>query len=355
MHRITVAVTIVQNRAANPAAPASTLKNEISSTRTDIEVPCRQAIVLLPDADAWRLAFERHGGWLSRGKSIDNIAPVEPLQAVLEELGLPLPDGGLAALRLWGQSGTRPTAWVAAAEPVYLQALLDRLRLHAMPQVLLSPDERRDLFELLNSESGDGRRAFSVSDPHAYLLGGEPFATAACSSQRLDGLEPDAFLPAGPDSAEHDRLTGELQLLLHDAGFNRSREERGLPPINSIWFWGGGVAPRQRPMNLPPLIGTDALFHGYWTCAMSPVEGWCPDAASTTGNAGGFVAVVPEAFGGTRDVSELLSYAKGKLLRGQIRRLSLLGAHGRLLRVHRADLLAFWRRRQTSPPREVGQ
>lgn len=39
------------------------------------------------------------------------------------------------------------------------------------------------------------------------------------------------------------RLVNEIQMFLHQHEVNRERVERGQPPINSLWFWGGGVAP----------------------------------------------------------------------------------------------------------------
>jgi hypothetical protein len=35
-------------------------------------------------------------------------------------------------------------------------------------------------------------------------------------------------------------VLNEVQMLLHESGVNRQRENEGRPMINSVWFWGGG-------------------------------------------------------------------------------------------------------------------
>ena len=43
---------------------------------------------------------------------------------VLGVIAHALPAAGLAALRFWGQTGERSDAWIAAADPVHLEARL---------------------------------------------------------------------------------------------------------------------------------------------------------------------------------------------------------------------------------------
>src|SRR3546814_17686782 len=49
-------------------------------------------------------------------------------------------------------------------------------------------------------------------------------------------------------------LLGEAQVVLHNHPRNARRAEQGRPPVNSLWFWGGGV--------LPDAVGSaHAAFH----------------------------------------------------------------------------------------------
>jgi hypothetical protein len=50
-------------------------------------------------------------------------------------------------------------------------------------------------------------------------------------------------LAAGADSARWRRWQNEIQMLLFDHAINQAREARGLTPVNSVWFWGGGSLP----------------------------------------------------------------------------------------------------------------
>src|SRR5439155_20021684 len=40
------------------------------------------------------------------------------------------------------------------------------------------------------------------------------------------------------------QLLNESQMVLHSHAVNEAREARGEPAVNSVWFWGGGRAPR---------------------------------------------------------------------------------------------------------------
>ena len=86
----------------------------------------------MPSLAGNRVADKGLRRWLSRAlvKRFEN--PRQLLESVLEVLKLPYPDNGIAALRMWGQTGDRPTVWVAAADPVYLEPRLDHLCLHAL-------------------------------------------------------------------------------------------------------------------------------------------------------------------------------------------------------------------------------
>ena len=68
--------------------------------------------------------------WLAQSDLTQETGPKELLARIIQETGLPYPEQGFAALRMWGQTGDRPTTWIAAADPVYLEPRLDHLCLH---------------------------------------------------------------------------------------------------------------------------------------------------------------------------------------------------------------------------------
>jgi hypothetical protein len=69
-------------------------------------------------------------------------------------------------------------------------------------------------------------------------------------------------MPVGPDAPRLKSLMSEVEMLFHTHAVNTAREEAGRPPINSLWFWGGGrlpaatgVAPVQIVSGLPLVRG----------------------------------------------------------------------------------------------------
>ena len=54
--------------------------------------------------------------------------------------------------------------------------------------------------------------------------------------------------PAAGDGADARRwrtLLTEAQVVLHNHPWNARRAAEGKPPVNSLWFWGGGALPFQ--------------------------------------------------------------------------------------------------------------
>lgn len=57
------------------------------------------------------------------------------------------------------------------------------------------------------------------------------------------GADVFAFLPPGPEGRRWRTLANEAQVVLHNHPRNAARIDAGLPPVNSLWFWGGGALP----------------------------------------------------------------------------------------------------------------
>jgi hypothetical protein len=78
--------------------------------------------------------------------------------------------------------------------------------------------------------------AWFVSVPRAPDLVTHPrAATARCTLRDLT--------PSGRDAGTWTRWQHEIQMLLHEHAVNTARVERGLAPVNSVWFAQGGTAP----------------------------------------------------------------------------------------------------------------
>ena len=305
------------------------------------------AVVVLPPGARGRIAEPAVRRWLVRGRLRCAPPSQEHLLRVLAAISQPIPDQGLAALRLWGQTGNRPGAWIAAADPVYLEAMLDHLRLHALGAGELPLPHLRQVFEAIQQVIGeDQTRTFSRIGLCGYLRGAEAMATAAASPEIAALSEPIAFLPQGAMARSHDKLTGELQLHLHEQPINCERQLAGLRPINSLWIWGGGRAPQPARRQLPLLVSDDPLFTGYWHSCEGASVPWPGDIdACIESGLGGSVVVCPssQSLSDEHWLCGALDRLRRALSRGKLRRLTLIFRDGLHAELRRHYALRLWR------------
>lgn len=251
-------------------------------------------------------------------------------------------------MRLWGQTAERPPGWVAAADPVYLEARLDHLVLHTLSGPELPEADVREIFDYLQRRlSVEGHCGFAGIGTFGYLHCDRGMTTAGASPALAAGDSPGRFLPEGARAATYHRLQGEVQMCLHEWDVNERRARAGLRPVNALWFWGGGVAPQRATLPLPPLYADDPLFRGYWHSVSAKVADWPADPeACLEASPGGFVAITPEtgcAAEGAR-LDDYLRVLHRMLRRGRLRTLTLLFRDGLRADLRRSDRLRLWRR-----------
>ncbi len=325
----------------------------LNDTRLEAAIEMPHAVVALPASWTSRRADASERRWLSRSRLRYDDAGDELLPRILAALHLAPPGSGLGALRMWGQTGERPTVWVAAADPVYLEARLDHVCLFALGGSELPVTDVRAIFDTVQAALGSngsvGSYAFARIGALGYLRSDHAITTAAVSPRAVHGASPDIYLPEGEQAQAHDRLQSEVQMCLHESDINRQRGRVGMRPVNSLWFWGGGMAPPQVIRDVPPLFSDDPLMRGYWQSSTGTVLSWpgsleaCVDAAQ-----GGFVAVVPGT--GDRppmtdaDAMSDLGRLRHMLSNGRLQSLTLLFQDGLRAEFRRTDRFRFWRR-----------
>ena len=304
------------------------------------------AVVVLPPVSGGRLQDQSLRAWLAQSDLQVEPDRTELLNRISNVLGLPYPREGLAALRMWGQTGDRPTVWMAAADPVYLEPRLDHLCLHALRREVLPPSDLRMLFDHLQETLAEEKHSgFVRLGRFGYLRAENPISTAAMPPDAIDGRVPSEFLPAGECAADYRNLLSEIEMSLHDHEVNQRRIAAGQQPVNSLWIWGGGLAP-ERDMRLqPPLFSDDPLLLGYWESANAAAELWPGSIADCfKAAAAGFVAVTPESEDDPAFLHECLLALRAALREKQIDRLTILFRDGRRAAVRRSHSLRFWRR-----------
>ena len=307
------------------------------------------AIVVLPPGLGGQIQDRRLRRWLSKGQ----LRVVEPeeeiLYTVTGKLGLDARSAGLAALKFWGQTGERSGAWMAAADPVNLEARLDHLYLHDLRGENLPMSELRPIFDYLQTTFGSEKMAFARIGRQGYLRGEEVIATAAVSARQLDGMRPDDWMPSpetGRAATDYHRLLSEVQMSLHEHEVNLRRLAAGKPEINSLWIWGGGKAPEAAAKPILPLFTNDPIFKGFWLSCTGLIKPWSDDFHAVLKLAQkGFVAVAPELVAGkTVAADRYLLSLKALLAAGSLGRLTLLFRDGLQVEIQARDKWRIWRR-----------
>jgi len=303
-------------------------------------------VVVLPPVSGGRLRDASLRAWLARSDLRLDPSATELLERIVTVLGLPYPEDGLAALRMWGQTGDRPTVWIAGADPVYLEPRLDHLRLHTLHKDALPPADLRKLFDHLQATLVDDRHSgFVRLGTFGYLRADTPISTAALPAHMVDGQVPSEFMPAGRSAGDYRNLLSEIEMSLHDHEVNQRRTAAGRQPVNSLWIWGGGLAPEREKRTLPPLFANDPLLLGYWQSAEASARSWPGSIADCLKAPGaGFIAVTPEFEDDPAFLQDCLFALRAALRAKRIGSLRILFRDGPHARVENSHRLRVWRR-----------
>lgn len=318
------------------------------------------AIVVLPPGRGGKIQDKGLRRWLSKGRLNQESPEEEPLYRVAELVGHDAREDGLAALHFWGQTGERSASWMAAADPVHLEARLDHLFLHDLRGEIMPMSDLHPIFDFLQARLGSDSLGFARLGQQGYLRGNQEMATASVSARAIDGLRPDEFMPKqGVDDKadEHHRLLSEIQMALYEHEVNTNRVAAGRPEVNSLWIWGGGIAPEVVAKPILPLFGGDPLFKGFWLSRTGIVEDWSGNFDACIKLAvKGFVAITPEpGTGDTESVDSYLGQLKRLLSAGKIGQLTVLFRDGLRAEIKAIDTYRFWSRESSllAPAREA--
>lgn len=249
-------------------------------------------------------------------------------------------------------------AYWLCADPVWLQ--LQHSQVILQPGVQCNAEESASLCADLNRHFAADGLTFFAADPQRWYI-----RTAAASRVRMTPLRAVAgedvkpFQPQGEDALQWQRLSNEIQMLLHSHPVNRAREERGLHPINSLWLWGGGKPAPLRP-ELDVAGGDDGLSALIARAAAVPFAPALQDMLAGGGRKGLWVAGAASAAWQCADlyawrdavadveraVAQPLWQAIGQ---GRLRSLTLdvpSREGGWRFELSRSDRWRFWRRRR---------
>ena len=165
--------------------------------------------------------------------------------------GVELPagtDAPVAAVTRVLDLGVIDNGWWLRADPVHLVPDRDRLVLHDSRSFELAQDEAiRLAAEIGETYAADGWTLKAPRPDRWYLKPPREPRMVTTPLPDVVGRDIHPHLPHGRDGKAWHTLLNELQILLHTARVNSEREQAGKPPINSLWFWGGGRLPKVPP------------------------------------------------------------------------------------------------------------
>lgn len=183
---------------------------------------------------------------------------------LLQRFGL---DGTLpvASFSLLADGGTPAGEYWLRADPVHLQAQRDQLVLVDGSMLSITAAEASALGTTLNQHFAQDNLHFVLAHPARWYIAlniapelvTQPLPAVA-------GKSINNFLPSGAEGLRWNQIATEIQMLLHGHPVNLARETQGQAPINSVWFWGGGVYPSlaAAPAIAEKIWANDALPRG---------------------------------------------------------------------------------------------
>jgi hypothetical protein len=180
-------------------------------------------------------------------------------------LGLPA-----AALSRQFDSGDAVGSQWLRADPACLQPEMNGVRLVAVGELGLRPDETDALSRALQPLFGDAGMPLTAPTGSRWYLRVEPGLKLPAFSSPDTALGDDygAHLPYGDEGRRWRGLLNEAQVVLHNHPVNQARVAAGRTPANALWVWGGGGLPEQVVSGVGSLYSSEPL-----ACALAQLSG----------------------------------------------------------------------------------
>lgn len=283
---------------------------------------------------------------LSRGRPA-RLAADAPNQARYELLGAnPAEPPAVAALcrvSEQGAAGDRGVYWLRA-DPVTLRADMSRVFMLSCGTADYGPQEREELGRLVGETlSREGIELVQTRQGYWLMALSEPPGFEFPPLHEALGRDLADVLPDHPGATAWKRRMTDIQVELHQAGFNRRRRASGLQEINSVWFWGGGVAPPVEPAAFSSVVSHDPVSRGLALLAGVPVAG---DADLSAVDAPALVDWLIKTADAPREGEALERAAEQLLLSPAARQygLRLVAGNGQSWEFRPFDAYRVWRR-----------
>jgi len=168
----------------------------------------------------------------------------------------------VAAVSLAVDEAPQPGYWLRA-DPVYARVERDAFVLHHSAMLAVEADEARALVASLRELFGPDGMEWRAPRPDRWYVR-VPDQEAPETTPLPEALGRDVFdrLPRGSGRINWASALTEAQMMLAAHPVNLAREAARRPPVNAVWFWGGGMLPRELASAYRRVFAEDAFVAG---------------------------------------------------------------------------------------------
>jgi hypothetical protein len=217
--------------------------------------------------------------WTSRGDRLRDAKPGRDaqLRECFEFVGTEIPVAALT--RSLDANDAAGTLWLRA-DPAWVIADAVTVRLMGCGNLQLSQDESDALARALRPLFGDAGFLLEPATTTRWYLRCPPGAQLPVFSPPDAALGDDIarHLPEGNAGQRWQHLLNEAQVILHNHAVNAERARRGVAPVNSLWFWGGGKLPEWVRTACTHFAGGDDVARALARLAKVPALSLTPGA-----------------------------------------------------------------------------
>ncbi len=181
--------------------------------------------------------------WLARAEQIPVIDKSCNRQ-LLRLSSISANDPPIAPIARLGEGGAADADFWVAATPAHFVAEGDKIVMYGGDDIKLSEREAHAFVAEFNEAYKSEGWLMEIRAGLRWYLRSPAPAQVQLSDyeQVVDGSIKD-YLPQGKDAKAWLTLFNEIQMLFYGSAINQQRHAKGLPDINGVWLWGGGVLP----------------------------------------------------------------------------------------------------------------
>ncbi len=173
--------------------------------------------------------------------------------------GWPLAAGALTRQFISHDAGD--ALWLAA-DPAWARPDISGIRLMACGHLQLDMAQAQALAAPLLPLFAELGMQLEISTPQHWhvRLPAETVLPEFSAPEQAMGEDLAQHMPQGQVGKRWRLLLNEVQVALHQHPLNAMRQARGLPPVNTLWLWGGGQLPQSAPSTWRGVISGDVLL-----------------------------------------------------------------------------------------------